>query len=165
MARYVIDTNLAIVANGDDENVNIDCRLAAVKLLQKATEKGRIFLDSGGAIQSEYRRYLNPKGQPGVGDRFYLEVINSNPSIITRIDVEKSASGQYVDLPQALIDAGFDPSDRVFAAVAKKSKAKVYNAVDTDWLHHIRIIEENGIRVVFVCGKVSDEWRSDQTYR
>lgn len=159
MPKYVIDTNVAIVANGKEEDITIECRLAAVELLLKAVNNGVIFLDSGGEIQEEYRTYLSPKGAPGVGDRFYQEVLNSHPDRIARIDLPKRADGQHKDLPQPIIDAGFDPSDRVFAAVAKKARATVYNAVDTDWLHHRRVIEENGIKVIFLCGCDSTKWR------
>ena len=159
MAKYVIDTNVAIVANGNEDDVTVDCQLAAVELLVKAHKSGKIFLDSGGAIQEEYRRYLSPQGAPGVGDRFYLEVLNSHPDRIVRIDVPKREDGEYTDLPQPIIDAGFDPGDRVFAAVSKKAKARVYNAVDTDWLHHRTVIEANGIQIMFLCGCDPTLWR------
>lgn len=161
MPKYVIDTNVPIVANGDSERVTIGCRLAAVELLQKAINKGMIFVDSAGAIEDEYRRYLNPRGQPGVGDRFYLEIINSDPNKVKRIDVEKDIDGQYSDLPQEIISSAFDQGDRVFAAVARKSKAKIYNTVDTDWIEHRATIEEHGIPIVFLCGSNPAEWREE----
>jgi len=161
MPKYVIDTNVAIVANGDSERVTIECRLAAVTLLQKAVQKGVIFVDSAGAIQDEYRRYLNPRGEPGIGDRFYLEVINSDPKKVARIDVEKDGEGHYVDLPQEIIDSEFDHGDRVFAAVAKKSDSKVYNTVDTDWVEHRELIEGCGVPIIFLCGSDPAEWREE----
>lgn len=159
MPRYVIDTNVAIVANGKDENIRISCRRSAVELLVKAIKSGTIYVDSDGEIQAEYRHHLNPKGQPGVGDRFYLEVINSHPRRVRRVNIEKLPNGEYKDLPQAIIDAGFDPSDRKFAAVAIRASAPVYNAIDSDWLEQIEVIEANGITVKFVCGCNPDEWR------
>lgn len=161
MPKYVIDTNVAIVANGDSERVTIDCRLAAVQLLQDAVDKGMIFVDSAGAIQDEYRRHLNPRGEPGIGDRFYLEVINSDPKRVARIDVEKDVDGHYIDLPPDIVESTFDHGDRVFAAVAKKSKAKVYNSVDTDWVEHQALIESCGIPIVFLCGADPAEWREE----
>lgn len=161
MPKYVIDTNVPIVANGDSERVTIGCRLAAVQLLQRAVDKGMIFLDSAGAIQDEYRRYLNPRGEPGVGDRFYLEVINSDPKKVARIDVEKGNNGQYTDLSEEIIASAFDQGDRVFAAVARKSKAKVYNTVDTDWVEHRAVIEKCGVPIVFLCGPDPVAWRDD----
>jgi hypothetical protein len=161
MCRYVIDTNVPIVANGRDETVQVDCRLAAVELLIKAVESGKVFLDSAGEIQEEYRRYLDPRGQPGVGDRFYLAVINSHPDKVARVDVRKRADGEFEDLPQAIIDAGFDTSDRKFAAVARKANARVHNAVDSDWVEKRAVIEANGIEIVFLCGCDPAQWREN----
>jgi hypothetical protein len=90
-----------------------------------------------------------------------LEVINSDPKKIARVDLAKRADGEYADLPQPIINAAFDPSDRVFAALAKKTRAKVYNAVDTDWLEKRAVIEANGIAISFLCGCVSANWRTN----
>lgn len=160
MPRYVIDTNVPIVANGKDKTIVRECRQAAVELLQRAMKSGTIFLDRAGEIQAEYRRYLSPNGQPGTGDRFYFEVIRSRPKIIVRVDIEKRADGEFENLPQAIIDAGFDPSDRKFVAVARKAKATVYNAVDSDWVEKRAVIETNGIVIVFLCGCDPTQWRS-----
>lgn len=161
MPRYVIDTNVPIVANGRDEadNITVDCQRAAVELLQDALNQGRVFLDSAGEIQAEYAHYLHPKGQPGVGDRFYLEVINSHPQRVVRLDVIKRPDGEYENLPQELIDSGFDRSDRKFAAVARRARARVCNAVDRDWVDHKAIIKECDIEVLFLCGCDPRLWR------
>lgn len=158
MARYVIDTNVAIVANGDVD-VAIDCQLAAVETLTKVVNKGVIVVDAAGEIRDEYRRHLNPRGQPGVGDRFYLEVINCHPDRTLQVDLPKREDGEFKDLPQAVIDAGFDPSDRKFAAAAKKSKSPVYNATDSDWVEKQQVIEAAGIKIVFLCGCQPENWK------
>ncbi|MFZ1814257.1 MAG: hypothetical protein WBO55_05630 [Rhizobiaceae bacterium] len=159
MTRYVIDTNVPIVANGNDESVRLECRIAAVELLLKALRNGVIYLDAAGEIQNEYRTYLNPNGQPGVGNQFYREVINSHPQKIIRVDVSKKADGQYEDVPQTIIDAGFDPSDRKFVAVALKSNSGVHNAVDSDWVNDRALLEANGVKIVFLCGCDPTQWR------
>lgn len=161
MARYVIDTNVPIVANGQDATIRPECRSAAVKLLIKATQSGKIFLDIAGEIQAEYRKHLNSRGQPGVGDRFYLEIINSHPRKVVRVCIPKRADGEFADLPQAVIDSGFDPSDRKFAALARRSKAKVHNAVDSDWVEKRAVLEANGIEIVFLCGCDPAQWQTE----
>lgn len=158
MTRYVIDTNVPIVANGNDEGVRPECRIAAVELLRKAIKNGMIYLDTAGEIQTEYRTHLNPKGQPGVGDLFYREVINSHPKKVSRVDISKRADGEYVDVPQAIVDAGFDPSDRKFVAVALKSNASVHNAVDSDWVNDRILLEGNGVEIIFLCGCDPNQW-------
>jgi hypothetical protein len=111
-----------------------------------------------GAIQAEYRTYLNASGQPGVGDRFYQEVLNSAPTRIDRVDLPTRGDGEFSDLPQPLIDANFDRSDRKFAALAKREQAPVVNAIDSDWLDHRVLLENNGINVKFVCGCDKMSW-------
>lgn len=159
MARYVIDTNVAIVANGK-ENVAVECRSAAVETLTKAVNRGVIVVDAAGEIRDEYRRHLNPQGQPGVGDRFYFEVINCHPDRTAQVDLPKREDGEFADLPQAIINAGFDPSDRKFAAAAKKSNSPVYNATDSDWVEHREVIEAAGIKIVFLCGCDPANWKA-----
>src|SRR5262245_24689600 len=102
MISCTVDTNVPIVANGNEtggKNPTIDCRLAAVTFLKSLVESGRVFLDQAGEIQNEYRVYLNPKGQPGVGDRFYREVLNSRPGWVVRVELRKRDDGEFEDLP------------------------------------------------------------------
>jgi predicted nucleic acid-binding protein len=159
MTRYVIDTNVPVVANGNDLSVKLSCRIAAIELLRKAVRDGKIFLDTEGQIQNEYRTHLNPRGQPGTGDYFYREIINSHPDRVTRVEVSRRADGEYEDVPQEIIDAGFDPSDRKFVAVALKSDACVHNAVDTDWVECRTVLEQNGVDIKFLCGCDPNQWR------
>ena len=164
MIRCTVDTNVPIVANGrsspneEGKSPSVNCRLAAVTFLQLLLKSGTILLDFDGNIQAEYRTYLNPSGQPGVGDRFYREVLNSAPHLVDRVELPKRADGEYVDLPQPLIDARFDPSDRKFAALAKREKVPVFNATDGDWVDHHATLEANGVIVDFLCGCDKAKW-------
>ncbi|MCW5698437.1 MAG: hypothetical protein KIT00_01195 [Rhodospirillales bacterium] len=132
-----------------------------MKFLKGLLSSGKILVDLDGKIQGEYRRYLNPSGQPGVGDRFYQAILNSSPQRIERIDLPLRDDGEYADLPQALIDANFDPSDRKFAALAKREGAPVMNATDSDWLDHQATLANNGIYVEFICGCNRTRWFLD----
>jgi hypothetical protein len=161
--RFVVDTNVAVVANGrSDENggriPSIDCRFAAVEFLLELMETGTVLLDLAHEIQSEYRNQLRPSGQPGVGDQFYRTVLNSAPNRIERIDLPKGEDGEYSDLPRSLIKANFDRSDRKFAALAKRTNAAVANATDSDWVIHHKTIIATGIQVKFICGFDRDRW-------
>ncbi len=49
-------------------------------------------------------------------------------------------------------DAGFDPNDRKFAALAKRERILAVNAMDRDWLDKRTVLAANGIRVEFLCG-------------
>ena len=102
--RFVVDTNVAVVANGvptsqDGANgraPSIACRTASIEFLQSLLRNHKILLDNKGQIQNEYRRHLKPNGQPGTGDRFYLEVLNSHPDRVERVELPVGANGQYV---------------------------------------------------------------------
>ena len=163
MTRCVVDTNVPIVANGrpdanDTRPPSVACRIAAVTFLNELVKNGRILLDNDGAIQAEYRNHLNPRGAPGVGDRFYQEVLNSAPKLVERIDLPKRHDDEYEDLPQGLIDAGFDPSDRKFAALACKEGVPVYNATDSDWIEYANTLTIAGVLVENLCGYDTSLW-------
>jgi len=161
--RCVVDTNVPIVANGrsepsDPRPPSIACREAAVTFLRELVAGGTIIVDTAGEVVTEYRRYLNPHGQPGVGDRFYMTILMSVPGRVERVDLPLRKDGQYADLPQPIIDAGFDPSDRKFAALAAKEGAPVYNATDSDWIEQAEVIAAEGVEVVHLCGCDRDAW-------
>ena len=75
------------------------CKLAAIEFLQEALATGSVVLDQAGEIEAEYHRYLSPREQPGVGDRFYMEVLNSLPGRIERVHLPKDEAGKYDDFP------------------------------------------------------------------
>src|SRR5687767_10219573 len=100
MKRRVVHTNVAIVANGRDDNAHPSCRLAAAQGLREILEGGVIVVDVAGAMLAEYRSYCNPVGQPGLGDRFFREVLMSYGGRVERIDLPLDlATGGYLDFP------------------------------------------------------------------
>lgn len=159
-----MDTNVPIVANGRPDPAHgsrapsIACRIAAVERLMALIEHGTVVLDVDGQIQAEYQRHLNPRGQPGVGDRFYELIINSHPGRVERVALPLSSDGNYSDFPPDPALAGFDRSDRKFAALSRRETIPVVTATDSDWLHLRGALELNGIKIDFVCGCDQDDW-------
>ena len=163
MTRWVIDTNVPVAANeqgrGDGPSVAAKCRLAAIRFLERVLKnRESVVLDEAGNIEKEYRRHLNPKGQPGVGDLFYRRLCR-DWKLHPRVPLPEGPDGEYLDLPQPVIDAGFDPNDRKFAALANQQNVPVVNAVDSDWLDARLLLAAHGIRVKFVCGCDKTRWR------
>ena len=154
----MVDTNVAIVANGRNSNAALKCRAAFIDALARILESGRIIIDIGGEMLAEYRTYCSPHGQPGIGDRFFREVLMNYSGKVVRIELSKRADGSFVDFPADPDLAGFDPSDKKFAAAARKSNTPVLNSTDSDWLDHRAALERNGVTVEFVCGTVSGKW-------
>jgi hypothetical protein len=159
MMRRVVDTNVAIVANGREDNAHPLCRLAAAQGLRDILDHGVIIVDIAGAMLAEYRSYCEPRGQPGLGDRFFREVLMNYGGRIERVDLPLDpATGEYIDFPADPDLAGFDPSDRKFAAASRKGGALVANATDSDWLQHKAALARNGIEVEFLCGCDLRRW-------
>jgi hypothetical protein len=163
MIRCVVDTNVAIVANGrsdpeDPRPPTVSCRMAAVEFLIELLSKGRVVLDLAGEIQTEYRRHLDPRGQPGTGDRFYQVVLHSAPHLVERVDLPRRADGEYDHLPRSLIETGFDPSDRKFAAMARQEGIPVVNATDSDWVEAAATLAAENIQVRHLCGCDKAAW-------
>jgi hypothetical protein len=158
MKRRVVDTNVGIVANGRNTNATLTCRAAAVDALASIVEGGRIVVDAVGEMEEEYRVHFNPSGQPGVGDRFFQAVLIDFAGKVERVELAKRADGSFADFPEDVALATFDPSDRKFAAAARKAAVPVLNAVDSDWLNHHEALLRNGINVDFVCGSDISSW-------
>ena len=157
--RRVVDTNVAVVANGRNTNASLDCRQRAVEFIVEFLQRGRVILDRGGEIQAEYHKRLNPRGQPGVGDRFYLVVLQSSLKRVERINLPKGpATDEFVDFPDDTRLANFDRNDRKFAAAARKAGVPVANAADTDWLDHETALRQNGVQIQFICGMDRAVW-------
>ena len=159
MTRRVVDSNVAVVANGRGTNAHPVCRLAAIEALNDLLRHGRIVVDRAGTMSAEYRRHCNPRGQPGVGDQFFREVLmNYAPDRVERIHLAQRNDGSFADFPDDPDLTTFDPSDRKFAAAARKTGVPVMNATDSDWLNHRAALSRNGITVEFLCGMERDTW-------
>ncbi len=159
----MVDTNVPIAANGGtvdptDRKPARACQLAAIEFLEELLDKGKVLLDRCGSIQEEYWRYLGPEGQLGVGDHFLLQVWNSHPDRIARINLPRKDDGEFEDVPQQLIEEGFDRNDRKFVALAVREEASIANATDSDWLNFAALLDENHITVENLCGCNREEW-------
>lgn len=156
---YAVDTNVPVVANAHGPGgPSLECRKQAVLFLLELVRVGRLVLDVDGEVMAEYRTHLSPRGEPGVGDRFYLEALNSHPDRVVRVALPRRADGEYAHLPTAVRESTFDPDDRKFAALAIAAQAPVSNATDTDWVEHRDLLNRNGIDIEFVCGCDPARW-------
>jgi len=156
VTAVVIDTNVGVVANGKHDKAGEDCISAATQALSES-RKGLILIDDGQRILGEYRQRLSPSGQPGPGDAFFkwLWDNQSNSKHCRQIPIT-SVHGSDTDFREFPGDrklSRFDRSDRKFVAVALGSgmSPEILNASDTDWWKFRHPLENNGIRVRFLC--------------
>ena len=151
MNAFVVDTNVAIAANGRDTHADISCQLSCVERIQSLVGEGILAVDDEGLIVQEYGQCLNFAGAPGVGDAFFRYVFNQQYRgdrirrvIVTRSDDDRRG---FSELPKNT----FDRSDRKFLAVAVVANAAVLNATDSDWEEHAALMEELGVEVDQLC--------------
>ena len=67
----VVDTNVAVVANGRSEQASPDCVINCNERLdQIMSGEVKLVLDDMWQIIGEYMRNLHASGEPGIGDAF-----------------------------------------------------------------------------------------------
>ena len=152
MTIFVVDTNVAIAANGNqDADGDIQCHLSCIDKLENVRTQGIVAVDDTGYIFREYLDHLCLSGKPGVGDAFVKHVYDSQYSNdrIQRVKVTLSDDDQkgFEELPKN----NFDRGDRKFLAVALVAGAVVLNATDSDWSQSAALIKTLGVKVDELC--------------
>ncbi|MDD5275876.1 MAG: hypothetical protein PHR16_07310 [Methylovulum sp.] len=150
MDKSVIDTNVAISANGQNTHASFACQLACIEILQ-ACKNLHIAIDKTGLIMEEYKRHLSHAGQPGVGDMFFKYLHDNQYATnkicsvkITKLDDD---SRGFDELPSNSLDM----SDRKFLATAVVAKAILVNATDSDWAEQSELLESLQIEIKQLC--------------
>ncbi len=127
-----------------------------MRRLEEIKASGRIVLDEGHRILSEYQENLRSHGDPGDGDAFLKWVHDNqwNPEYCDRVRITPTDSGSsFIEFPDDPELVAFDRSDRKFVAAARvhPDSPPVLNAVDTDWWLFRAALERNGVHVEFLC--------------
>ena len=154
----IVDTNVAVVANGGSGQASEECEETCINRLQEITTgEIKLVLDDHRRIIEEYRGNLSPHGQPGVGDAFlkWVETNWTNPRWCDLVPIT-SADGlenEFEEFPidPALVD--FDPDDRKFVAVAlaHPEQPPILQAVDSQWWDFRDALHQHRVRVEFIC--------------
>lgn len=151
----VVDTNIAVVANGRDVTASVSCQIASIELLEALIDNGKIMIDSSGDILLEYKKRLHAEGQPGVGDLFFRHILD-NQGNSKRVRIVDPEGDRTIGLRDAFRNgdlARFDPADRPFALCSVSGRVAVAIATDSDWVEHEAGLQACGVRVHYVCGR------------
>lgn len=149
----VVDTNVAIVANGREAETNADatCQLSCVETLRNVVAEEVVVIDNQRLILQEYRNRLDSSGRPGVGDAFFKHVWDHQYQdgrvqqvVVRPCDDDRRG---FEELPEN----AFDRSDRKFLAVAVVANALVLNATDSDWREQQALMDRLGVAVRQLC--------------
>ncbi|WP_442499445.1 hypothetical protein [Methylobacter sp. sgz302048] len=150
MDKFVIDTNVAISANGKNTHASPSCQLACIELLENC-KKFYVAIDKTGLIMSEYAKHLSHAGQPGVGDMFFKYLHDNqhaaNKILTTDITLSNDTCRGFNELPINSLD----PSDRKFLATAVAASATIANATDSDWAEQSELLKILNIELKQLC--------------
>lgn len=162
----IVDTNVAMVANGGSTQASGDMQIECIDLLLDITRTGGLVLDAGDRIFEEYRKNLDLAGQPGAGD-YFLKWVHDNRWNETRcelrhIECMDEDTQDFHEFPSHPGLANFDISDRKFVATANAGEVKppIVQAVDFKWWGWKGALDEAGIPVFFI-----DEAEAEAGYR
>ena len=111
---------------------------------------------------AEYMKALKVARPYQLGAQFVLHVQREqyNTRYVRRVDLAKTADGDFVDMPAAPSLAAFDRDDCKFAALSANTGVAVTNATDSDWAHHCVDLTMNGVTIEFLCGCEPQLWFS-----
>lgn len=161
----VMDTNVAVVANGETPHAGRDCVLACIERLEAIRESGTVLLDRSNLILEEYNRRLRTRNELEVGHRFFLWLHDrlGDEEFCLHVPVTEDPERGFVEFPEDRALAKFDADDRKFVAVAIASKRcpPIVNASDTDWHEHRDALCRNGVCVEFVCPELMTGCREE----
>ncbi len=160
MTEVIVDTNVAVVANGQNDDVVGSCRDACTRFIAEIPHGRVVLIDSADEIRAEYARAVGMGRPYQLGAQFLLYVLRyqHDSRHVRRIDLPKRPDGGFADFPDTPDLATFDPSDRKFAALARQTGVAVANATDSDWADHIASLNAHGVAVAFLCGDTKSNW-------
>ena len=153
----VVDTNVIRVANKQHADVSQECIADCALELQTIMRSGRIAIDSRFQIISEYQAKMKKtKGKgPGPGDVFVRWVLKNrtNPAKCDQVEIREHHEKGYDSFPEDEQLKNFDPSDRMFVAVAcaHPQHPPILEAADSKWLDWADALKRHGVDVIFVC--------------
>jgi hypothetical protein len=157
VADVIVDTNVAVVANGRRTHAGLKCQQKCLEALIKVRKSGRVLIDQDGKILKEYLRQKPHKYPLGVGDAFLVWVFDNqaNEKYVRKVEIHELSRDRrlFEEFPTDPALRKFDPSDRVFVAVAvaSKSRPRILNASDNDWWEYRMQLKRNGVIVTFLC--------------
>lgn len=154
--KYIVDTNVAVIANGKSSAGTKCCVAKCSDRLTKLMDSQKLVIDDQWHILREYETYLNRLGQPGIGDMFYKWVLTNyrNPNRVECVSITLDrVSGECEEFPKDEDLNEFDMADRKFIAVSvvHNEHPPILQAVDSEWEEFEQSLLKHSIRIEFLC--------------
>ena len=154
--RIVVDTNVLVVANSRDTDVNARCSLACIEELERIRQSCQLVIDDSDLILEEYRKYSNLSGEPGDGDKFlkWIWDYRWHDERIKQVTITPHPVREFEEFPDDPRLEQFDRSDRKFVAVARATDSftRIVNATDRkSWWRYREELQDLGVIPTFTC--------------
>ncbi len=157
MMMVIVDTNVAVVANGNSAQASNECVETCIHRLQGIMHgETKLVLDMEWKILGEYSDNLHSRAA-GVGNEFLEWCLRNrtNPEKcelvwITPVD---NSDTDFREFPYDPALQNFDPKDRKFIAVAlaHPEEPPILEATDTEWWELRDAFCRNGVTIEFIC--------------
>lgn len=152
MTRYVVDTNVGIIAHEKSPYIDPQCISTCVTIMEKIIPHNVVVVDDKYLILGEYYNVIRRlKGAPGIFHTFfkYVNTYMYHGGRVRQalISPTRDEGRGFEELPENKLD----PSDRKFLAVAVVAKAEILNATDSDWSEQEALTRDLGVRVKQLC--------------
>ena len=162
----IVDTNVAVVANGQSPQASSSCVDTCINRLEGIVRgEEKLVLDNGWIILGEYLRNLRSTGEPGAGDSFLRWILMNKDDRCDLIHITPVAGSEneFEEFPDDPALADFDPDDRKFiaVAVAHSEKPPILQAVDSQWWDFHNAFRQHGVTVEFICEADIQRLRED----
>jgi len=161
MVEYIVDTNVPLVAQGEAEQMSLNCQKECALFLEELFNGHiKLVIDSDYHLIGEYSNKMTKGSQAQYGNRFLKWILSNqaNHSKIKTVDIHAVDQYNFEEVPQSLVDLGFDNSDRKFVAVAiaNNNQAKIAQSADSKWIGWEEALKKEGIHVHFLCRQELD---------
>ncbi len=139
MMEYIIYTNVPLVAQGDASQMSEDCTINCANFLEKLFQGHfKLVIDDNYHLIGEYEQKMIQGYHTQYGRRFLKWIYNyqANPIKVKTVEINQLDEYNFEEVPQSLIEIGFDNSDRKFIAVAiaNENNAPIVQAADSEWI-------------------------------
>lgn len=159
--RYIVDTNVLMVACGAATHVSHDCQIACLKKLMEIVTMHVLVIDDQGLMIDEYKHALRSVPKDSFRDAFLIHIYDNmgNPDKVHCVTITQCEHAQdFVEFPRDGALAHFDNDDRKFvaAAIADANQSTILQGSDiVEWTAHEQNLAKHGVSVDFLCGKDS----------
>ena len=153
----MVDTNVAMVADGSHRDASAACVAASARALQRLMTAGHLFVDDGGLIVQEYRAALGYPGPLTPGRAFLRWVLTHEWAGVrvtrVRITAKDDDPEDFREVPPAPAGVQYDPADRKFLAVAAghPKHPAILQALDSKWWGWTAALGAAGVTIHFLC--------------